>query len=751
MPSSLKNFWRKGKKNKSKDTTPVIEEARDEEVELRIQQSPVSAAATVKPPSAASGTPAPEVTPALSVHDESDEARDDAEQAQPENKEQEVGSNQPPEADDKGSTEKSQTQGVDNYSSESITNNNSEALTKKTQGSPAPYKPKKQRSAIKISSPRPPPINTYNNADEPNLSQAYENTYSQGSSESDTYSWNEYDSYHHHTQGNHIYIRDNESVSVLTKEFRDPNIMDVLSLDAVMEAVNKGIISREDGVELNSRLNGGARNGDENSDDGLWNSLWSALDCCGDNSSVAERSCYVNRCRPRRAVNGDSQYFGRREKMRSGVSAADSLVSLDRIQQNISDNRMNCEVSGKSVSWADDTVDNIVLDGSLNDGEVLNLDKDIEERSPAKRHFNISRSTSSDGKNSKASVRSAVKSGLKNVQSAVTNFQRVTKMSKPVDADTVYEQHRSAMMNAKGQPGENADKEETSDWRDRVNGSSDPNWRAGVTDRLNYQGPNSPASSAGRNLSPMQYGMLNGIPQWEHNANMRGMPPLSQMGNTLPSGHAHTAAAVPSMTMTRMPSGHHPGAASSPPMPLASRAPSMGNRSIVSNMVNMSMSVDSDDIGDKYGMEAEEVAMRPVTDYGIVNSMHYDRNTQYPSQQLAAQGSVMGRNDRYSENNAIDMNLQDPRINNIQGGPEDYSRRMSNVPPHAFQNVMGQPAYEDYGQVLPQQHMTYQPELTDGVIQHGQIVHSYNYQQQQQQQPSSPGLVSPPPQRTFMA
>ena len=748
MPSSLKNFWRKGKKNKSKDTTPVIEEGRDEEVDVRIQHPPASTATTTttKLSTVASEAPAPEAASALSVHDESEEARDGAEQTQSEKKEQEAGSNQTPEADDKVLTEKSQIQDAKN-SSEGTTNNHSDTSRKKAQDSPVPVKTKKQRSAIKISSPRPPPINTYNNADETNLSQAYQNTYSQGSSESETDSWNEYDSYHHHTRGNHIYIRDNESVSVLTKDYRDPNIMDVLSLDAVMEAVNKGIITREDGAELNSRLKSGARNEDENTDDGMWSNLWNALDCCGDkdNSSLAERACYVSRCRPRRVANGDGLHFDRREKKRNGVSAGDSLVSLDRIQRDISDNPMTTEVGGKSVSWADDTVDNIVLDGSLKDVDVLNLDKNIEESSSSKRLFNISRSNSSDGKNSKTSVRSAVKSGFKNMQSAVTNFQRVTKMNKPVDANTVYEQHRSAMMNANGHTGENTVKTDTSNWRDMVNVSSDPNWRAAVTDRLNRQGPSSPSSSGG-NLSPVQYSMMSCQPQWEHHANMQGMPPPSQLGNNLPS----TDTTVPSATLARMPSGHPPGNTSLLPLPIPGRAPSVGNCSLMPNMVNMSMSMDSDDIGDKYGMNAEEVGIRPNADYRITSSMQYNGNSQYPSQRVMSKNSIVERNDRYSENNVIDMNMQDPGINHFRGRSEDYVLRKDNASPQAFRDRGGQPGYENYGQLMPQQHMTYHTEVIGGTMPYSQMV-DYIQRPQEQCQSLSPRLPSPPPQRTFMA
>ena len=54
--------------------------------------------------------------------------------------------------------------------------------------------------------------------------------------------------------------------------------MDVRSLDAVIEVVNKGIIIRENGE---ARMESDNLT-DQDSGSGLMNFLWNTFDCCGD-------------------------------------------------------------------------------------------------------------------------------------------------------------------------------------------------------------------------------------------------------------------------------------------------------------------------------------------------------------------------------------------------------------------------------------------------------------------------------------
>lgn len=630
------------------------------------------------------------------VHDASVEVRDGAEEVRP----QDPKSKEP--VEDKVMTER-QSQEEVNASSESTTNNtnnNSGSIT-------TSIKAKKNRAKIPAREARQAqPSMGYTN--EANMYP----TYSQGSSDSD--SWNEYDGYH--TQGNHIYLHDNESVSVLTKEFRDPNIMDVLSLDAVMEVVNKGILAREDGDVTETRRHGDGKGEDETSMDRIMNSLWNALDCCGDSGEnfVSDRRCYVDRCHRgssggygcKVGFNDDRQYFGHRQKnKRNGAGT----INMKRIEEE--GNAINREVGGKSVSWADDTVDNIVLDGSFKEDDI-----DEDNKPSTKQHFNRSRSNSSDGKGSKASsVRSAVKSSLKNVKNM---FQCAT-TKQPVDADTVYEQYRNALVAGTNQDSPN--------WRDMVNDSNnDPNWRAAVNDRLNYQGPNSPVSSNGGGWTP-----VGGTPSPQH----------QQQYN---------------MSPTPMTVGMPPNNSPPPAMAMNGRVPSMGNRSVVSNMMNMSLSVDSEDIGDKYGMKEEEDALRPMAsnfgNYGATNnaSMHYGSNSQYsqyPSQQLRNQESVMGENECYNDgyravagNNTMQMNPSyDPRMNQAR---QDYSYGSSNnMPPQQqYHNEMAQQPHEHFGASMPQQNMNHPP-MTNGMMQ------GYDHQHQHPMPPQPPSS----PQRTFMA
>jgi hypothetical protein len=756
VPSTFKKFWRKGKKNKSRDVASTItEESRDEDMEMLCSQPTMGAATVVTTMTEAEKTtPAPVVL--TTANDASIEVRDDVESNPLEIKGSIIEEpKQTPTVEEKGSTVKSQSQDNVNASSDSTTNNNSLQLPKKEVRA---FKPKKQRET-KYSTSRDdrrqglPPLSTPYNTNERTSS----HTYSQGSSDSD--SWNEFED-----RDSHIYLQDNESVSVLTKDYmRDPNIIDVLSLDAVMEVVNKGIISSDDDAKHNSRLGGNIKDGDENSVDGLMNCLLNALDCCGDNSFVTERQCYVDRCHRRSngrfsskiVLNDDGQNFVRQRKNRRNEVGDNDM---DRIEGRGIPGNTNNDVGGKSVSWADDAVDNIVLDGSFIKERSLreqDLDKEEEEKLSNKQQFIRSRSNSSDGKGS-ASVRSAIKNSFsfQNMKNIVANMQCAAGMKQaPVDGDIVYEQHRHAVVAGKILANDiNPTIQNDTNWRDMVNETdAKENWRAAVNDRLNYQGPNSPASSNGGNLSPVQgmYGVMNGELSHPH------LHPWEQNSSMWAQNHANMDPHVPSvMPMTRMPSGHQSvNTAPPPPMSITGRVPSMGNRSVVSNMMNMSLSIDSDDIGDKYGMQCEEEAQMPVArNYGNYDGaasngiLQHGNNSQYPSQQLMTQDSIMERNGRYTDgmtgavygNTASNNAMQaypshDTRINNGRGRQDVYAYGNANMPQQPFHNGMGH-------------NLTQQPHMTSGMMQHGQpMMQEYDYQQQQLP------MSQVPPRRTFMA
>lgn len=732
VPSTFKNFWRKNKKNRK--GTSIAEEARDDETEVyQPHQDLTTPAAAMVPPTETE----PSVLQAITA---SVELRDDVESARPGSDETNQEPNQS--STSKDLTERSQTQEEANASSESTSNNTGIAHPKKTERVPSPTKAKQHRTAPRGVRQPTPHINTGYNAREPKLSQTY-------SSDSDNYSWNEYDS-----QGNHIYLRDNESVSVLTKEYRDPNIMDVLSLEAVADVVSKGIMSREDGEKesrrLHSRLNG---NMDENSLDGLINCLWNALDCCGDGSLVSERQCYADRCHGIRGgrfgskidLNEDGQYFDRHQKSNRKVGGA----GMERIsERDIAEDRLNNEMGGKSVSWADDTVDNIVLDEFLNDSLI---DKDDGEQPSSKQHYNRSRTHSSDGKESKASVRSVVKSSLKNVKNMV---QCATSGKQSIDADTVYEQHRKSMMNDNGLTHDNTPNLDNPNWREMVNSSGNgQNWRAAVNDSLNYQGPDSPASTTG--AGPYTVGDVYGMPPSQQHCDQWGNSPPPMTGGMMESLN------VPSqMPVTRMLPTHQPvNASPPPPTAMNGRIRSVGNRSVVSNMMNMTFSIDSEDIGDKYGMEGEEDIMRPASrSYNYnrtasIGGVPYGNNSQYPqhhTQQLRNQDSVIGGNSHYNDgyrvaaapSNTMQMNTMHDHAMYHGQGRQDHAYNSATMP-HQFQNGMVQLPPENYGSRVTQQT---HPQMFHG-MQVQPMMQGYDYQQRQPMPPPAPAS----PRRTFMA
>lgn len=737
VPTTFKNFWRKNKK--SKRGASIVEESRDEETEVNLPQQAVTAPVAAMMPHTETTLP-----PVVPVTTASVELRDDVELVQPGTDEAKQEPDQSSASEDKLITERSQTQDEVNASSESTANNTGIVQQKKEDRAPPSTKSKKNRLVLRQTRQPSPRINAGYNTREPNLSQ----TYSQASSDSDNYSWNEYDN-----DPNHIYLRDNESVSVLTKEYRDPNIMDVLSLEAVMDVVNKGIITRDGGEKDNrrnrSRLNGNMDEKDENSVDGLMNCLWNALDCCGENSLVSERQCYADRCHGIRGggfgskivLNEDGHYFDRSRKSNiNGIGSA----GMQRIEEReFPENAVNNGVEGKSVSWADDTVDNIILDGSLNDSL---LDKVDQETSPNKQHFNLSRSNSSDGTRPKFSVRSAVASSLNNVKNVIKCATSSEKQ--PIDADTVYEQHRNAMMKGNGVTNDNNPNQDNPNWREMVNENSNggENWRATVNDRLNYQGPNSPASSIGAGFSTMG-----------------GMPPphqhCDQWGNASPPmpGAMNVTPHVP---MARMPSGHQSvNASPPPPMAMNGRIPSIGNRSVVSSMINASFSIESEDIGDKYGIEGEEEAMRSMTrNYEIGNQTasiggpQYECNSQYPqyhTQQLRNQDSVIGGSHRYNDGYRVpaaptdttQMNtMHDHRMNH---GQERQDFAYSNAAmPRQYPNGIAQP-HENYGSQMHQQN---HPQMINS-MQVQPMMQGYDYQQRPPISPPAPASAR----RTFMA
>ena len=663
MPASFKNFWKKTKKNKRRGTSDVIntviEEARDEELEVHLPNQIDNTVVT------ASSQSILETTQMTTVHDASVEIRDDIESSLPSKEEP----SEPPVSTNQTDGERSETQDDTNASRESTTENNSINRPREEERVIVPKQTKQNAKAASQHTGRraAPLFNTYNNG---RLSP----TYSQGSSDSGTYSWND------------IYIRDNESVSVLTKDFKDANIMDVLSLDAVMEVVNKGIIIRENGeAHLESdNLK------DEDSTSGLMNCLWNTFDCCGDNSLIAERQCYMDRChrgnggygRSGGALNDDGKYLNHHRKSKRISVDSGSLISVDRIgiPENV--------VEGKSVSWADDTVDNIVLEDSLNEADIVQQDK-----ISSKQDF-ISGSNSSDGKESKVSVRSAVKSSFKNMKNIVTNIQTTTGTKQPVDAKTVLEEHRNTMKANKNLA--DTTNRDNQNWRDTMNDKNDEqNWRAAVNDRLNYQGPSSPASLSG-NLSPGMY----------------SLSPLGQQQQQWDQNPLHCS---DHLSLRSPPSS---------PIAMTGRIPSMGNRPVAPEM-NMSMSIDSDDVGDKYGMECDEDALRPRAGTYAVPRASNNGGVQY---------------DHYNRYDSPFMQESAPHIGN-------HTISMMPSTQQPFHNRTGQPSYQNLHSPVFQQNFQ-SPMTNNGMIQHPQPAtqgYATGYHQSISDAPLSPQR------RTFMA
>ena len=120
VPASFKSFWKKTKKNKSRGTSDVIstviEEARDEELEMRLPHQTGNSVVTASSPSML------EATPMTTVHDASVEIRDDIESSKPSNEEP----SKPPVSANKTEGEISETQDdtIANHES-STTDNNS--------------------------------------------------------------------------------------------------------------------------------------------------------------------------------------------------------------------------------------------------------------------------------------------------------------------------------------------------------------------------------------------------------------------------------------------------------------------------------------------------------------------------------------------------------------------------------------------------------------------------------------------------
>ena len=648
MTSAIKILWKKTRKNKAKNTNGlIIEETRDEETDVHQTQK------TAMEPSL-SGAFLSTLSALNVLNEGSSDVRDDTE-AQP----------------NEDADERSQTRhGV-----------NSDSTTKK----PFINKIKNLNpTRTKKSSSK----NTgYNKSNEHRLSP----TSSQNSSYSDNYSWNDCDSYQHHNRGNHIYIRDNESVSLLTKDYsRDPNILDVLSLKSVMDVVNKGIMTPE-GYEVHNMSHRSReecenlKDEDENSVDEIMNCLFNAFDCFGDNSSIAESRCYVDRYH------------------RNSVKRKD--------RRRLSENSFDADVGSKSVSWADD---NLILDGSFKDDYID--DRNREDGTSSRQRFR----RSFDGDGSKASVQSSIKNSLMNVKKVMCGIK-----SSPVDANSVYEQHRSAMRADNGSLAKNvATNQDDQNWRNTVNDTStDPNWRATVNDRLNYQGPNSPASSNCGNLSPAVglYGIVNGqSPSQVLN---------TQAPTQIPQNHINTNQNM--LTSMPMP-GHQPvHTLPSPPNAMPEPIPSISNRSIG---LNMSVSVESTDIGDKYGMKGEIDQTRPVTDRHIsyneaVNGGMRYGNNEHPTQYATPQygGSTYGNGSHSGAANQLFQPnpYHDPRAINCNMRQENHAYGNNGTVPQASGIV--QSLHENYGPSIP---MT--------------LAHE---QQKQHVMPISP--VSP--QRTFMA
>lgn len=708
-----------------------------------------------------------------------------------------------------------------------------EKIISTTSDKPKKKQQKSTANNIVLSSQRqPPPVkNTFNNNKE-----QYSHTYSNESFESDNLSDGEYDPYRDHNQGAHIYLDDNESVSVLTKEYmRDPNIMDVLSLEAVMEAVNKGIVMREDdemiaNKKYHSRLqNGDIKEDDDNSVDRILFSLWSALNCCGQNSDVtfSDNNRHLDRCHRGSGNRGfqneinDRRYFDNHRRNKRNVGGGGSVErGADREREpdrSKPDSNLNGE--GKSVSWADDTVDNILLPVSARGvGE--------DEKQFAKQEYNLSRSISSDGKGSKSSVRSAVKSSIENMKNMMTNFQcaALTGMNNgEVNASAIYEQHRNAMKAGNCVASTSAGNGDNAEWREMVNTiNNEPHWRAMVNDRLNYQRPYSPASSAGGGLSPGSglYVMMNGQPEQQLHMPPQVCGPLSDQGSIpgqqqpwegnpsvwnlssprpvavgFPSGHVNMDPSLtstpmpgrilsglnidpnvlPPTGMTRIPSSHYPSLSTSPspPMAMAGRIPSMGHHSVntSSNVMNMSLSIDSDDnTMDKYaGMECDEDERRATA--SRANAYTHPP----PTQQLVTQDSEIVIEDRYSGAPARAMGVQygdsrggnatlktayDSGTNDAQRRQQDVSNRGNNgLFQSPFHNNRVAAVYGNHGSSVSQMDLIPYP-AANGMQTANEMIYAQTMLQQQpaavyvhnHAQPQHPMSQLPhSPRRTFMA
>jgi hypothetical protein len=349
-----------------------------------------------------------------------------------------------------------------------------------------------------------------------------------------------------------------------------------------------------------------------------------------------------------------------------------------------------------------------------------------------------------------------------------------------VDATSIYEQHRNAMLAENHITTDSSGaKEDTTNWRDRIN---DENWRADVNDRLNYQGPNSPASSGG-GLSPggNMYGMMNVQPppphlqqpphvaphnpqvmnhgvaqqqQWQQNSPVWNNIPTQQ--SMVPPYNEY----MDPNALNGLPPNHLPENASPPPpMAMTARIPSLGQQSVrttntAANMLSMSLSTDSDDNGaDKYagvGVEDEDGSRAMKACYGN-KSMQYGNSGPYASHQhhLMTQESEIGVKCRYNSgthgrtgggNNARQMNQYYDPMNNVQG------RQDGNMHKQSYHNEgITQATYGNYGSNMPQQ---------NAGMMYGQIMH-------QQQPPAAygnhlphdqhPMSQLPPQRRTFIA
>ena len=167
---------------------------------------------------------------------------------------------------------------------------------------------------------------------------------------------------------------------------------------------------------------------------------------------------------------------------------------------------------------------------------------------------------------------------------------------------------------------------------------------------------------------------------------------------------------------------------------MTGRIPSMGNRSVAPEMINMSMSIDSNDMGDKYGMEGDEDARRPMTsNYTILGAFNndgvqYGDYNRYDSPFMQESASCHG-------NNTTSMKSSTQQLH----------------------NRMEQPACKILHSPMNQQN--FQPLMTNGMIQHrqsttqGMIQHRqptiHGYETQHQQSISHAPLSSQ--RRTFMA